>query len=337
LAGSSSFDGKPPPSATVFGLDVSSATVFGLDVSSDVDLPFLKSAPDRAPVQPTGRRLEISVAAGGAAAPDWPDSAELVCDQRQPGGAVNFRIEAHPEAGYLIWGPDYGSHLLAPDGTRVLCTPGDCAADAWQRLLIAQVLPFAALLHGLEIIHASAVVSDGSAIAFAGPSRAGKTSVAMELCRLGASFLADDVLALERVGEDLLGHPGTPVAGLDHAEAQRLAQAGGVQRGEVVAVNGRERLVRVRGAAEPVPLTALFFLDRRRDAPGQARFEPAADPQLLLAATFNSVLTTPQRLRGLLDVCALVARGRVERIVIGPDVDAARLGAAIERRLGAPA
>jgi hypothetical protein len=313
------------------------ATVFGLDVATDVDLPFLSRPPAQAPAAPTGRTLDLSVAGADSPAPDWPDSAELVCDERQPDGAVNFRIEAHPEAGYLLWGPDYGRHLVSPDGARVLCLPGDCAADAWQRLLIAQVLPFAALLHGLEILHASAVVHGGGAIAFVGPSGAGKTSVALELCRRGASFLADDVLALERTGGDLLAHPGTPLAGLDHAEARRLTQVDAAQPGEIVAVNDRERLVRMHGAAGPTPLAALFFVDRRPDARGEPRFEPAADPQLLLAATFNSVLRTPRRLRELLEVCALIADRRVERIAIGSDVDAAQLAAAIERRLGGAA
>ncbi len=314
--------GTPPPSATVFGLDV----------STDADLPFLRHAP----AGPTGRGLDVSVASAGAALPVWPDAAELVCDQREPDGTVNFRIEAHPEAGYRIWGPTYGSHILSCDGRRAVCIPGDCSADAWQRLLIAQVLPFAALLQGLEILHASAVVCDVGAVAFVGPSRAGKTSVALELCRRGASFLADDVLALECAEGDLLGHPGTPLAGLDHAEARRLAQAEVAQRGEIVAVNARERLVRMRGAAEPAALAALFFIDRRSDAPSQPRFEPAADARQLLAATFNSVLTTPRRLRGLLDVCALAAHRRVERILVGPGVDAARLAADVQRRLGAP-
>ena len=306
------------------------ATVFGLDVRANASLSFLRTAS----AGPTGHSLDISVEAGGAAARSWPVSGELVCDQREPNGAVSFRIEADPEAGYLISGPAYGSHLLSADGRHVLCMPGDCHPEAWQRLLIAQVLPFAALLHGLEILHASAVVVDRGAIALVGPSGAGKTSVALDLCRRGASFLADDVLALECVGKDLLGHPGTPVAGLDHAEAQRLARTVGTQQDETIAINARERLVRVRGTAGPTPLTSLFFLDRRSTGPSKPRFEPAADPQLLLGATFNSVLTTPSRLRGLLEVCAIAARRRVERIVIGPGGDAAQLGSAIARRIG---
>jgi hypothetical protein len=306
------------------------ATAFGLDVRSEIPLSFLEGSATK----PTGRLLEISGRVQDAAKLDWPEHAELVCDERQPDGSAIFRIEQHPEAGYLISGPEYGTCLLSADGRRVRGVFEGLPDDAWQRLLIAQALPFVALLHGLEVIHASAVVTDQGAVAFVGPSRAGKTSLALELCRRGASFLADDVLALERAGDDLLGHPGSPVAGVDHAEAQRLEQAEGVQRQEIVAINAREQIVRVHGAVEPTPLAALFFLDRRRDAPSEPRFEPAIDPRTLLAATFNTVLTTPARLRGLLEVCALAARRRVERVAIGPGVDAAQLAAAVERRLG---
>jgi hypothetical protein len=308
------------------------ATAFGLDVRSEIALAFLEGST----AKPTGRVLEISGQDDGTTKLDWPEHAELVCEECQPDGSVVFRIEAHPEAGYLISGPQYGAFLLSADGRRLRCAFAGFPDGAWQRLLIAQVLPFAALLRGLEIIHASAVVTEQGAVAFVGPSRAGKTSLALELCRRGAGFLTDDVLALERVQEDLLGHPGTPVAGVDHAEVQRLAQTAGTQRQEIVATNSREQIVRMRGAVEPTPLAALFFLDRRRDAPGEPCFEPTTNPQPLFAATFNTVLTTPSRLRGLLEVCALAARRRVERVAFGPGVDASQLAIAVEQRLGSP-
>jgi hypothetical protein len=305
------------------------ATAFGLDLYSETPLSFLEGSV----ASPTGRTLEISVLAGDAAKLDWPRDAELVCDERQPDGSVNFRIEAHPQAGYLTSGPEYGAYLLSVDGSRVTCAPEGHPEGVWQRLLIAQVLPFAALLHGLEVFHSSAIVHRGEALAFVGPSHAGKTSLALELCRRGASFLADDVLALEIAGGRLLAHAGTPVAGLDHAEAERLQEIERFPQEQIVAVNDRERLVQIAGAPEPAPLSALFFLERRADGPEQPCFESTADTQLLLSATFNFVLATPERLRGLLDVCALAARLRVDRIIVGPATDASELGAAVEQRL----
>jgi hypothetical protein len=305
------------------------ATVFGLDVRAEIPLSFLEGASASA----TGRRLDISGGPQGSReALGWPRGAELISEGTDRDGTVCFSIEAHPEVGYLLSGPNYGAHLLSGDGRRLTCVLEDAREEEWQRLLVAQVLPFAAVLNGLEVFHASAVVTGGDAVAFVGSSRSGKTSVALELCRLGAEFLADDVLALENDGADVVGHAGSPIAGVDHAEAERVQDDSAI--GEIVGVNARERLVRMQAAVEPAPLAALFFLDRRSDGPAKPRFEPIADAKMLLGATFNFVLESPQRLRGLLDICALVAERRVERILIGPSTDAAALGAAVTRRLG---
>lgn len=308
------------------------ATVFGLDLRADRHLPFLGETTAR----PTGRQIEVSLPPAGCGEPPWPASAELIADERNPGGEIIFQIERNEQADYRIWGPAYGASIVSADGRRLWGVPGEVSMAAWQRLLIAQALPFAAVLQGLEVLHASAVTVDRGAVALAGPSGSGKTSLALELCRRGAGFLADDVLALERAGDELIGHPGTPVAAVDHAEAERL-QAGGVSGGEALSVNDRERVERVEVGAEPLPLRALFFLERRLDGPARPSFEPASDPRMLLAATFNLVLSDPRRLAGLLDVCALAARGRVERIVVGPGVDAGQLGRAVEQRIGGPA
>jgi hypothetical protein len=305
------------------------ATVFGLDVRSQVALPFL----DGARAAPTGRTLQIREQANDPRCLPWRDTLAPVCDQRDGEGRVVLRIEAHPRDGYLIWGPGHGAHLLSSDGLGLRCDRGGSPDGRWQRLLIAQVLPFAALLQGLESLHASAVALAGEAIAVLGDSGAGKTSVALALCSLGADFLADDVVALEMSGETLLAHPGAPVAGLAHAEALRLERTGQPREEPAVAENERERVLSMRGAAAPVPLRSLFLLDRRRDGPATARFEPVEGARSLLSATFNFVLATPERLQRLLDATALAARCRVERVVAGPLVDATQLAAAIAQRV----
>ncbi len=298
------------------------ATVFGLDVEADVLPSYLQGAG----AAPTGRRLATSVELLG---PPWPQDATLVCDERRPDGSVLFQIEEHPSAGYLIHGPAYGTHKLSGDGHSLITATEGVADGIWQRLLIAQVLPFAALLQGLEVFHASGVVLDGEAIALLGPSRSGKTSLAMELCDRGASLLADDVLVLEVAGDRLRAHPGAPVAGIDREAPERP--------GEVLASDDRERVIRVQGASAPAQLGSLFFLDRREDGPADPAFEPAGDAQMLLAATFNFVLATPDRLQGLLEVCALAAALTVERVVIGPDTGAPAAAKAILQRVGSSA
>jgi hypothetical protein len=302
------------------------ATVFGLDLHADRELMFVQTSRAR----PTGRPLEVSL--DPANEPRWPSSAALISDQRLPDGSVNFRIERHPEAGYRIWGPPYGEHVLSADGRRLWGSRREASPAAWQRLLIAQALPFAAVLQGLEVLHASAVSIDGGAVAFAGPSGSGKTSLALELCRRGCELLSDDVLALDPAGA-LVAHPGTPVAAVDRAEAERL-RAAGVGGGEALAGDERETVERVALRGEPAPLQAVFLLERRTDGPAEPHFDPAVEAQELLASTFNLVLADPGRLARLLDVCAIAARGTVERVVVGPGVDATELGAAVERRIG---
>jgi hypothetical protein len=306
------------------------ATAFGLDIEAATPLSFLRHAT----ASPTGRPLSISVHPEQAARELWPQGSELICDERLPDGAVNYRIETHPDSGYLISGPEYGAHLLSADGRRLRCFPEGRPDGGWQRMLVAQVLPFAALLHGLEVFHASAVVQGGEVIALLGPSRAGKTSLALELCARGASFMADDVLALETRDGALLAHPGSPVAGvaLEHERAQQDDDP----NERVIAVNARERIVQVVGAEEPARLATLLFLDRKADGPKRPGFEPKPDAQLLLAATFNFVLATPERLQRLLEVAAVAARLRVELVSCGPDTGVRELADAVEERLRRP-
>jgi hypothetical protein len=282
-----------------------SATMFGLDVQCAEPLSVL----DGVQARHTGRILSLEQWSGGAEQLGWPVGAELIADQREVDGSASFQIERDDHAGYLLTGSRYGAHLLSRDGRRLVCAPGTADDAAWQRLLIAQVLPFAAVLRGLEVFHASAVELDGRAVAVVGPSGAGKTSLALALCESGASFIADDVLVLEAAGTALWAHPGCPLA------------------------NVRERFVRMVGAVEPAPLRALFLLDRRADGAAPPLFEPVTDPRVVLASTFNFVLVGPRRLRRRLEVCARIAELTVERVIADTALDAAALAVAVQERL----
>lgn len=307
------------------------ATVFGLDVRCDTRLALLEGSRAR----PCGRSLTVREVQGRSRV-RWPAGARTICLRSDARGDY-FRIEAHPHAGYLIWARGRGAHVLSRDGRRLLAARGACSTWTWQRFLLGQVLPFAALVAGREILHASAVVIDGRAVALAGVSGAGKSTVALELCRRGATFLADDVLALRVQDETLLAQPGTAIAAVPERDLERVAPVRSATGLRVDGGDRGEQLVRTAGAREEARLAAIVFLDRGdRRCPGTnrgPRFEAAADARALLSSTFNVVLEEPARMRRLLEVCALAARLRVERAYVPNGAGAGELAAALVSRL----
>lgn len=297
------------------------STVFGVDVWADQPPAYLRGA--RA--APTGRALDMLLDRRGATR--WPAQARLISGQENPDGTLEIRIEADPEAGFLLGGPRYGRHVLSPEGRRLRCIPDDAAEADWQRFAIAQVLPFAAALQGLEVLHASAVAFGDRALVLTGPSGAGKSSLALASCRLGATLIADDVVAVEARAQELLAHPGAPVAGVALAEAGRLAPTD--VRGGPLAVNERECVIRTTLAAKPCPLRAVLLLDRRPDGPAEARFEGLDGAGALLGSTFNFVLDDTDRLVRLLDICELACRGTVRRLSVSSEIDSDQLALTI--------
>jgi hypothetical protein len=294
-----------------------SATVFGLDVWSDHPMRYLQGAGAKA----TGRVLDVVL--DQRCVTLWPSDARMISAQRESDGTIAIRIDAHREAGYQLSGPRYGRHVISSDGRRLRCMPQCAAQEDWQRFMIGQVLPFAAAVNGLEVLHAAAVGFGRRALALVGPSGAGKTSLALALCALGGVLLADDVLALERREQQLFAHPGTPAVGVTHREAERL---GGRLAGALtLAVNERERLIKVPLGAYPLPLRAVLFLEPGSECPIEPKFETVPGAGALLSSTFNFVLDDSKRLVRLLDVSQLAARQTVQRVSFGSAVDPDRL------------
>ena len=101
--------------------------------------------------------------------------------QRDRSGELLFVVSQHIEDGFLLSGDRYGEHLISPDGLRLRCLPREAPRESWQRFLIAQVLPFAAVLKGLEVLHASAVAIDGRADCPARTLRSGQDDAGARL------------------------------------------------------------------------------------------------------------------------------------------------------------
>jgi hypothetical protein len=256
---------------------------------------------------------------------------ERVRELRGPDGRLMLSVDADPELGYLLRTPADGRFWVSHDGLEVACAPLARAREAWKRLLTGQVLPLVATLRGMEVLHASGVTLAGRALLVTAPPGFGKTSVALRLVLSGASLLADDAVAIDGRGESLVCHPGTGGISLRLAEERRLAPAERARLGGTRRERGKVHCD-LAPAAGPAPLAALFVL-RRLGEGGDGpvlRPLPAVDPFLLLSASFNLSVRTPERLRRQLDLCARVAEDvPVSALDATPGVDSAALATAI--------
>jgi hypothetical protein len=271
-----------------------------------------------ASARPPARRVRLTRMAAPAAAAPLDATAGVA-------------IVPQPDGGHRISAPGCGTCLVVADGSAVAYATG-ASGGPWRRLLVDQALPFAACAAGLECLHASAVVLDGRLLALTGASGAGKSSLALALLRRGALPFADDVLALE-AGADggLLGHPALPRLRVRRAEAERVGTAALAALSRVACreEDALELALPSRASVAPLPLGALYVIERRPDAPRLAFLE-VEDPRLVLACSFNFVLATPMRLARLLELCHLLAdRVHLRRVLVPPWTDADALAAAI--------
>jgi hypothetical protein len=303
---------------------VTKTRAFGLDIDSGFELPGF---PDDSARDGTRKlRLDLADEARLDARFDGADG-ERISEIAAPDGTPLVTIDQAPERGYRIWAAEFGRAWIAADGREALIAPVDRPPWRWQRYLTGQVMPFVAVLQGLEVFHASVVVIDGRAVAVVAHSGSGKTSLGLNMALMGAPFLADDVAVLEPKGNSLTVHPGVGLSNIRH-QAVELAgrvEAGGL--GTALGTTEHETRMSLRRHDESVPLGAMFFLQRVSEGEDATieRMAPV-DPRLLLAGTFNLVLRQPDRLLRQLDVCSLIAgSAALFKVDCPPPVDAPAL------------
>jgi hypothetical protein len=302
---------------------------FGLRLDSDLplrSLPLGENDVDRE------TRLVL------ADAPDleavWPrKGAETLFERRTPSGRLVMSVDADPKVGYRVVAPGYGRHLVSTDGTQITSSIPAITSWRWQRLLFAQVLPLAATLQRLELLHASAVARDGWAFAFVATSGTGKSSVAAHLVARGAKYVTDDVLALEATDGAAIAHPGAAVASIHRGELRALGADAARAVGTVVGRSDK-LVVAIDPVETPQMLGAVYFLERTEGGRFAIERAEPPDPRLLLSSTFISYLRTPEFLVSHLDAAASIASATpLLRVKIPKGWDARDVAVAIERNL----
>jgi hypothetical protein len=294
---------------------------YGLGIETDLSLPGTQ------PAGPAERPHAIVLRAAPAAElPSLLDEPRYLRNLQAYDGAAFAMLES-PEGDVLFAYGRTGLFHLSADLTTLRCAVGAQDGAAWQRVLLDTVLWTVSLLRGFELLHASAVRGDHGLIALVARTGGGKTSLAAEFLRRGATLFSDDVVALDEAGGEVIAHPGPPLMNLPRGLAP--AQVGGT----VVADFGDERWVALdRATVVPTPLAAVVLVDRV--AGETARCTPTGATTLTLLPHAVSLPHLADRARRRFDIFgSVIATVPVLSLHADPAVPPAELANLIEHQL----
>lgn len=126
------------------------------------------------------------------------------------------------------------------------------------------VLAHAVAAEGRLVLHASAVETGGRALAVAGPSGTGKSTLAAILCADGARLISDDALRCEGSADGAICFPGNRAIRLRPGAA---SLARGIEGAEVrETVDARTAAVPAHVTSEPIELAAVIVPLPSREA-----------------------------------------------------------------------
>jgi hypothetical protein len=213
-----------------------------------------------------------------------PDGELLLSWQRRPENPFEGRL-IRMGSRFAFWAGDVGWYIIDPDAPSITMTSGPPSL-AREIRLFGVPASVCSLARGDLSIHASAVEVGGGAVLLAGPSRAGKTTLAAAFAAAGHRLLTEDSTRVTP-GESPMVHPGPAAVRLRADVAADVVPVASRAR---PAAEGRiARLVDAdaRGSGEGVPLHAIVFL---RAGSGRPTLEPADTPTAIrdtFALTFH--------------------------------------------------
>ena len=164
--------------------------------------------------------------------------------------------------GFLLRFPDRADFTIAMETGTVSCAPVPGASQQMiTALYLNQVVPLMMNHAGTLVLHAAAINDHGRALAFAGPSGRGKSTLAASFAKAGYPFLTDDGLILEPADAGYLARP-------SHASVRLWLDSESALFNPAPADDGEEpveknRLISGPGLPhqqDPIPLGAIYFL-----------------------------------------------------------------------------
>lgn len=205
--------------------------------------------------------------------------------------------------GYLLRFPSCGDFFVSADAARIECRPLPGTPEVTVRhLLLDQVIPLLLSRRERIVLHASAVLTGHGAIAFAGVSGQGKSTLAASLALAGYSLISDDCLVLRAEPGGWTALPSYPGVRLWPSTAGEVLHDATTR--EVAHYTLKRRVCDtgvLSHASGPAPLRRLFFLG---DDAGEVTFErlpPGRAFMALVEFAYNLDITDTAFLRRQFD------------------------------------
>lgn len=178
-----------------------------------------------------------------------------------------YRLDTH----YLVSFPELADFAISHNGDEITTRPASgVASQTVEHLYANQVLPLALSRQLKLVLHAAAIevgaTDRSSAIAFAGISGRGKSTLAASFAAHGFGFLTDDSLQLEKTGSGYQAHPSHPSIRLWDDSRQALL-GDNIPTTTPLGCSPKFKLLAGDSVAfcnAPRPLKALYFLGENR-------------------------------------------------------------------------
>ncbi|HUP90587.1 MAG TPA: hypothetical protein VM100_14660 [Longimicrobiales bacterium] len=210
-----------------------------------------------------------------------------------------------PDGSIQVTWLDQYEFIVSADGARICARNlGAAHDDALYAYLLTQALSVALLQMGIEGLHGAAIESDDNAFVLLGDCGYGKSTLAAHALMRGARLLTDDLVVFSE--SSVL--PGAQRMKIERNLGNRvLGDRAITPMGE-----GSEKWIfPLRDdefAREPVALRAIFVLEPDSNRVALERMKHTDAFKGLLAATFNPLDTTGERLRAHMSFIDALAR-----------------------------
>ncbi len=288
--------------------------VHGLRVSSDLPLPIPEC------VSPETDDLVARLMDHGSPRPTGKMVAWAPCPLHGMDTAVYRGTD-----GTWIWQRAVATCHVHPDLKAVDIYPeSGIDPEALALLIMGPVCTYVLLRRGVPVLHATAVVMQGRAVAFVGSQGQGKSTMASFLLSRGARLLTDDSLPLVLARGQVLGEPSVPLMKLWPQTAQH-ALGLSEDLPQLMCGYDKRRLLldeRWQLVEQAVPVDAVYML--RRQDPATCHdikvtvLEPTQAFTELLSHISNRSYLLPEEEARLVPVIAHLSRGGRVRVLTYP-------------------